>query len=80
LSSAINWCPLPLQRKEGEAAAHLGETVEVRGWVRTVRNQKQFCFMQVGGRRILVSLTTHPSSSSRRRRRRRSKWRSKHRG
>jgi hypothetical protein len=48
--TAIHWCCwlLPWQRKEGEAAAHLGESVEVRGWVRTVRNQKQFCFMQVG--------------------------------
>ena len=26
---------------------HVGETVELRGWVRTVRDQKQFCFIQV---------------------------------
>jgi asparaginyl-tRNA synthetase len=25
----------------------VGDTVELRGWVRTVRNQKQFAFMQV---------------------------------
>lgn len=26
---------------------HVGEKVQVRGWVRTLRNQKQFCFLQV---------------------------------
>jgi hypothetical protein len=26
---------------------HQGETVELRGWVRTLRDQKQFCFIQV---------------------------------
>lgn len=37
-----------LARTEDGKAVHVGETVELRGWVRTVRNQKQFCFMQVG--------------------------------
>ncbi len=35
------------QRTVDGKALHQGETVEVRGWVRTVRDQKQFCFMQV---------------------------------
>lgn len=36
-----------LLRTQDGNAVHVGETVELRGWVRTVRNQKQFCFMQV---------------------------------
>jgi hypothetical protein len=28
----------------------VGDAVELKGWVRTVRNQKQFAFMQVGAR------------------------------
>jgi len=41
--------PPLLQRKEGDTATHVGSDVELRGWVRTVRDQKQFCFMQVRG-------------------------------
>lgn len=38
------------QRTDGTAPAAVGDSVEVKGWVRTVRNQKQFAFMQVGRR------------------------------
>ncbi len=41
------YTPCLSQRTEDGKALHQGETVEVRGWVRTVRDQKQFCFMQV---------------------------------
>lgn len=30
-----------------ESETRLGETIEIRGWVRTVRNQKAFSFMEV---------------------------------
>ena len=35
------------QRTDGGAPAAVGDRVEVRGWVRTVRNQKQFAFVTV---------------------------------
>ncbi|GBF89590.1 asparaginyl-tRNA synthetase [Raphidocelis subcapitata] len=36
-----------LLRTDAGAPAAVGGSVELRGWVRTVRNQKQFAFMQV---------------------------------
>jgi hypothetical protein len=42
-------CCLAQTQRTGEGApAAVGDAVEVKGWVRTVRNQKQFAFMQVG--------------------------------
>eukprot|EP00878_Enallax_costatus_P041745 GHUV01048618.1.p1 GENE.GHUV01048618.1~~GHUV01048618.1.p1 ORF type:complete len:138 (+),score=18.67 GHUV01048618.1:253-666(+) len=40
----------------GTGPQQVDQQVEVRGWVRTVRQQKQFAFMQVCGNRQLLNV------------------------
>ena len=45
-----------------DADNRIGETVEIRGWVRTVRNQKAFSFMEVYLRQRKIGIPSHSSS------------------
>jgi aspartyl/asparaginyl-tRNA synthetase len=47
--SAVPLCGYCCQKTSlgGSEPLHVGQQVEVRGWLRTVRQQKQFAFMQV---------------------------------
>jgi len=51
----VQW-GLQKQGGEDEGKSNIGKTYEVRGWVRTARDQKTFAFLEINDGSTLVGL------------------------